>query len=139
VNRFRNNRVIFVKNERTIARPSETFCFTCSGTTSRKHPNDKRGDRRASHSDYETAIDAENDTFLFHYSLESTKAKKQLEQDYQGNLKLILEGTTNSSINSNPDLKTQQPSRLKMKLQKNGNGSSRQIYKNHLEYRRVIF
>jgi hypothetical protein len=44
VNRFRKNRVIFVKNERTMARPSVTFWSTCSGTTSW---------RKAEASDYE--------------------------------------------------------------------------------------
>jgi hypothetical protein len=58
----------------------------------RKRPDDKRGDRRASNSTYNTAIDAENAAFLFRYSLESVKAKKQLDE-YKMNLESLLVGT----------------------------------------------
>jgi hypothetical protein len=62
----------------------------------RKRPDDKKGDRRASHSNYATVIDAENDAFLFRYSLESAKSKKILD-DYETNLKALLQGTTGVS------------------------------------------
>jgi hypothetical protein len=58
--------------------------------------NDKRGDQCTNTSVYERAIDAENDAFLFHYSSESTMAKKQLD-NYKGNPKSILEATTDST------------------------------------------
>jgi hypothetical protein len=45
------------------------------------------------------AIHANNAAFLFHYSLESMRAKKCLD-DYKGNLNYILLGTTSSSINN---------------------------------------
>ena len=56
-----------------------------------------RGDRRASNSTYCTAIDAENAAFMFRYSLESGKAKKQLDE-YKTNLESLLVGTRDSSI-----------------------------------------
>jgi hypothetical protein len=65
----------------------------------RKRPHDKRGDRQASNSNFNTAIDAENAenaAFLFCYSLESGTAKKRLD-DHKTNLKSLLEGTTEAS------------------------------------------
>jgi hypothetical protein len=67
----------------------------------RARPHDKKGERRISNGSYNTAIDAENDAFLFRYGLESKNAKKQLDE-YKTNLESILEGTTTDSSSSNP-------------------------------------
>ena len=69
----------------------------------RKRSHDKRGDRRMSNTYYDTAIDAENNAFMFRYSLESKKSKKQLDE-YQTNLETLLAGTTDSSSINLPEV-----------------------------------
>ena len=64
----------------------------------RENPTDQKGERKMSKV-YDTAIEAENDAFMFCYNYETKSCQKCIDE-YKQNLRLFLSGATTIAASS---------------------------------------